>query len=81
MSVAKKLIKEWFTETDNETADVTKVLAALSIVTGIVLAVFSVVVLGKEFNYQDYGLGTAALFAGVGVALSAKKETPIKDAE
>ncbi len=77
MSTAKKVIKEWFTETDNETADVTKVLAAVSVMTGIGLAVFSVVVLGKEFNYQDYGLGTAALFGGIGVALGLKKDSDV----
>jgi len=77
MKVVKKIIKEWFTETDNETADVTKVLAAIAIITGIGLAIFSVVVLGKEFNYQDYGLGTAALFTGVGMAFGLKKETNV----
>ena len=44
-------------------------------VTAIGLAIFSVVYKGQVFNYQDYGLGTAALFAGVGVALGLKKDT------
>ena len=77
----KKIIKDWFTEIDNKTFDVTKFLAVVSIMTGIFLAIFSVVYKNQAFDYQDYGLGTAALFAGVGIALSSKKETPIKDAE
>lgn len=76
MDKIKKVLNDWFTEVDNKTFDITKVLAVISIVAGIGLAIFSVVYKGQEFNYQDYGLGTAALFAGVGVALSVKKETP-----
>ena len=73
----KKVLNDWFTEIDNKTFDVTKVLAVVSIATGIGLAIFSVVYQGKDFNYQDYGLGTAALFAGVGVALGLKKDTTV----
>jgi hypothetical protein len=39
------------------------------------LAIFAVVSKGQAFNYQDYGMGTAALFAGVGVALGMKKDS------
>lgn len=73
----KKVLNDWFTEIDNKTFDVTKVLAVVSVTTGIGLAIFSVVYQGKDFNYQDYGLGTAALFAGVGVALGLKKDTTV----
>lgn len=75
MDKIKKVVNDWFTEVDNRTFDITKVLAVFSIGTGIGLAIFSVVVKSQEFNYQDYGLGTAALFAGVGVALGLKKDT------
>lgn len=75
MDRIKKVLNDWFTEVDNKTFDVTKVLAVFSIATGIGLAIFSVVYKGQDFNYQDYGLGTAALFAGVGVALGLKKDT------
>lgn len=71
----KKIFIDWFTEVDNKTFDVTKTLAVVSILVGVSLAIFSVVVKGQLFNYQDYGLGTAALFAGVGVALGLKKES------
>jgi hypothetical protein len=75
MNKVKKLLNDWFTEVDNKTFDITKALAVVSIVTAIGLAIFSVVYKGQDFNYQDYGLGTAALFAGVGVALGLKKDT------
>ncbi len=75
MDKIKKVLNDWFTEVDNKTFDITKVLAVISIVAGIGLAVFSAVYKGQAFSYQDYGLGTAALFAGVGVALGMKKES------
>lgn len=70
-----KIVKEWLTESDNETFDVTKALAALSILAGIVLAVVSVVWKDAPLNMQDYGIGMGALFGGLGVALGLKKET------
>jgi hypothetical protein len=75
MDKIKKILNDWFTEVDNKTFDITKVLAILAIVAGVGLSVFSVVYKGQAFNYQDYGIGTAALFAGVAVALGLKKET------
>lgn len=71
----KKVLKDWFTEVNNETFDVTKALAVVSVISGIGLAIFAVVSKGQAFNYQDYGMGTAALFAGVGVALGMKKDS------
>jgi hypothetical protein len=75
MDKIKKVLNDWFTEVDNKTFDITKVLAVFSIGTGIFLAIFSVVYKAQAFNYQDYGLGTAALFAGLGVALGLKKDS------
>jgi len=75
----KKIMKDWFTESDNSTFDVVRALAVVSIVTAIVLSIISVVLHDEAFSYQDYGLGTAALFAGVGVALGMKKESKEKE--
>lgn len=77
MDKVKKVLNDWFTEVDNKTYDITKGLAVLSIVTAIGLAVYSVVSQGQPFNYQDYGLGTAALFAGIGAALGLKKDSNV----
>jgi hypothetical protein len=75
MEKIKKILKDWFTEVNNETFDITKALAVVSILSGVCLAIFSVILKGQVFNYQDYGMGTAALFAGVGVALGMKKDS------
>jgi hypothetical protein len=71
----RKFLKDMFTEKDNKTFDVTKALAALTIVTGIALAIVSVVWKNAPLNMQDYGTGMGLLFAGLGVALGMKKET------
>lgn len=81
MEKVKKVLNDWFTEVDNKTFDITKVLAVASVVTGIGLAIYSVVVRGEPFDYNNYGLGTAALFAGVGVALGLKKDSNVKSGE
>ena len=66
-----------FTESDNKTFDVARVLAALAIITGLALAIISVVYKNAPLNMQDYGIGIGALFAGVGVALGLKKDTNV----
>lgn len=71
-----KIIKDWFTEVDNKTFDVTKALAVVSVISAIGMAWYSVIALNGEFSMQDYGIGIAALFAGVGVALGMKKDSP-----
>lgn len=74
----KKVIVDWFTEVDNKTFDVTKALAVVSLANANFLAAYSVVVLHNAFDIQVYGLGVAALFTGVGVALNMKKESNVK---
>jgi hypothetical protein len=75
MSDIKKILKDWFTEVDNSTFDVTKALAVVSILTGLGLAITAVVLKNQMFDFQAFGIGVAALFAGVGMALGMKKDT------
>lgn len=75
--ILKKIIKDWFTESDNDTFDIIKALAVASIITAIGLSIIAVVLHKEPFSFQDYGMGAAALFAGVGVALGMKKDTDI----
>jgi hypothetical protein len=72
-----KFLRQLFTESDNVTFDVTKVLAALAIITGLALAIVSVVWKNAPLNMQDYGTGMGLLFAGVGAALGLKKESGV----
>lgn len=79
MDKIKKFFTQLFTEVDNQTFDVAKVLGAVAIVVGLSLAGYSVIKGGKDFSVTDFGTGMAALFAGVGVAMGFKKDTPIKE--
>lgn len=74
----RDVLRQLMTESDNHTHDLYRYLAVLSIVVGLGLNIYAVLK-GQPFDMQTFGIGTGALFAGVGVALGLKKET--KDAE
>ena len=71
----KKFLNDLFTETDNHTFDLAKVLAVLAVVNGLVLTVYEVVWKNTAFNFQDYGIGVGLLFGGLAAVLTFKKET------
>jgi len=73
----RDVFRQLLTESDNRTHDIYRYLAMLSIVVGLGLNIYAVIK-GQPFDMQTFGIGTGALFAGVGVALGLKKET--KDA-
>jgi hypothetical protein len=68
--------KSAFTEVDNETFDISKVLGALSVVSAIFLEGWHVIVHNAPFNMQDFGIGTGALFAGLAAVFGFKKDSP-----
>lgn len=72
----KKILRELLTEGDNITHDLYRYLALLSILTGLGLSIYAVVKKDQPFDMQQFGIGVGVLFAGVGVALGLKKETP-----
>lgn len=72
----KAMIRQLFTEADNQTHDLIRYLAALAVLVGLGLSVYSVAVKGDPFSFQDYGTGIGLTFAGVAAALGFKKETP-----
>ena len=72
-----KIIKDWFTEIDNQTFDVTRALAVVSILTAIGLIAYSIIYKGQVFSLQDYGIGMSTLLASTGLALKLKPDTPI----
>lgn len=63
------------TAPDGQTFDILRVLAMLSIFTFLLLAAYDVVIAGHEFKMQDFGIGVAAVFAGVGGGLFLKKSS------
>ena len=75
MHPIKKVLNDMFTEADNHTFDLAKVLALLSVVNGLGLTIYEVVWKGTQFNFQDYGVGVGLLFGGLAAVLTFKKET------
>ena len=72
----KKLLGQLLTEVDNHTYDLVKILALISVIVGLGLMAYAVIRQNQPFSFQDFGTGVGLLFAGVGVALGLKKETP-----
>lgn len=69
-------IKDVLTESDGETYDHIRVLAVVAVVIGLGLQVWVVVrpINPQSFDFQAFGVGLAAMFTGVGVALKLKPE-------
>lgn len=71
----RDILRQLLTESDNVTHDLYRYLAVVSIAVGLGLSIYSVIK-GQPFDMQTFGIGVGSLFAGVGVALGLKKETP-----
>lgn len=76
MEKVKKLLEQLLTEVDNHTYDLVKILALISVIVGLGLMAYAVIRQNQPFSFQDFGTGVGLLFAGVGVALGLKKDTP-----
>lgn len=72
----RSLVKELFTEPDGQTHDIARYLAAAAIAHSLFLSGWDVVVNHAHFDMQNYGTGMGVLFAGLGVLLGLKKDTP-----
>lgn len=72
--------KDLVTDVDNSTYDTIRVLAVLSVVIGLCLQVWVVIrwfgPLPQPFDFQQFGIGLAAVFSGVGVALKLQPPVP-----
>lgn len=75
MDKVKRVLNDLFTETDNHTFDLAKVLALLAVVNGLGLTIYEVAWKGTTFNMESYGLGIGLLFGGLAAILGFKKET------
>lgn len=69
------VMKKLFTETDNETYDITKILATASVFTGLGLSVYAVVINRNPFDMVAFGTGIGLLFSGTAALLKFKKDT------
>ena len=70
------ILRQLLTDRDNVSYDVVRVLAVLSIVVALSLAVYAVVWKGQVFSLQDFGIGIGAVFLSVGGALKMKGDQP-----
>ncbi|MCX6010324.1 MAG: hypothetical protein NTW48_09930 [Chloroflexi bacterium] len=70
----RDVVRQLLTDSDNVTHDLYRYMAVFGIVTGLGLQVYAVGWHNQPFDMQTFGIGTGALFAGVGVALGLKKD-------
>jgi len=74
-----KWLKDALTESDGESYDHIRMLAVLAVVIGLALQVWVVIrwtgPAPQPFDFQAFGLGLGATFAGVGAALKLKPES------
>ena len=75
MDKVKKFLNDMFTEVDNRTFDLSKVLAVMAVINGLGLTIYEVVWKGPTFNMESYGLGVGLLFGGLAAVLTFKKES------
>jgi hypothetical protein len=73
-----KWLTDILTEVDNHTYDYIRVLALLGALAGLGLQVWVVVRMApppQSFDFQNFGIGLGAMFAGVGVAMKLKPDS------
>ncbi len=67
------VIKDWFTESDNQTWCLARALGAFSVLAFLAVQIYAIVN-GEQLKAQEFGLGLGAVWGGLGVALGMKKE-------
>lgn len=68
-----QFLRHILTGADDVTYDMVHVLAVLAVIEGLSLALYSVVWKGQVFDLQAFGIGSGALFIGIGGALKLKE--------
>lgn len=71
----KNLLKLLFTEADNKTWCISKMMGFYAFLHYHVISAWEVLHVGTAFDPTAYGTGLGALFATLGVLLGLKKET------
>lgn len=63
---------------DNQTYDIARVLAALSVVVFLSLTVYSVIHLGQAWDAQQFGIGLGSVFGATGAFIKLKETSEPK---
>lgn len=71
----KQFLMHLLTGADNVTFDMVHVLAMLAVIEGLSLALYAVVWKDQVFDLQAFGVGSGALFIGIGGALKLKESS------
>jgi hypothetical protein len=72
----KKIIKDTFTEPDNKSVCPVRILGVLSILQGLGMQAYDVLIQHAHFDLQAFGIGMSATLGALGVALGLKKDSP-----
>lgn len=68
-----KLLNDLFTEADNQTFDMKRLLWSVGVVSGLGFQGYAIFK-GQTFSIQDFGIGLGAMLAAGGAALSMNRK-------
>lgn len=74
MDLLKQIFFDCFTGKTNDIFDIGRILWALSVIVFLGLAIYDVV-LTRDFNPEQFGIGLSLVLAGGGAALGFKRST------
>lgn len=75
----KGIFKDFFTEADGKSYDVTIGMGVGTLLIGWVLVCYSVFWLHKDFNIVDFAAASTAIIAGTGAGARLKPQAPLDD--
>ena len=70
-----KFLKDLFTEVDNQTWDLSKILATITIISAIYFEYEHITINHAVFSMQDFGVGVGALFTSFAAIFHFKKDS------
>lgn len=78
MEAVLKVIKDIFTEDDNESADLIPIMALLGVLVYLGLYVYVTVAKGQPFNATDFGIGFGTMQTAFGFSFKLKRDAQVK---
>ncbi len=78
METLKKILKDFFTEDDNESADLIPVVAFIGVLVYLGLYIYVTVAKSQPFNATDFGTGYGIMQTAFGLAFKLKRDAQVK---